>query len=558
MDNRGRSVALVPLLEARVDPNARGPLVAAAALLMGVVGLVLLIACANVANVMLAKSAERRREMGVRLCLGAGTGRLVRQLLTESLLVAALGGLLGLAGAHWATHFLWTLRPASNIPVALDLTPDSGVLAFTLLVTVLTGLAFGLAPALDAARTDLVAVIKENTHAAHGAGGLRLREFAVVSQVAAALVLLVAAGLFLRSLRNAQGTHPGFRVDGVLMAPLEVGFAGYSEQRGRAFYREAQRRGAALPGATQAVLAQFAPLSGGLGKTVLPSERAAAPDASGMLVQTNVVSSGYFEVLGIALMRGRDFGVTDTQDTPRVVIVNQTLAERLWPGQEALGQRLRFAGEDVDREIVGVARTVRYNSPAESPTPYLYLPLEQEYTPWAVLHVASAGDPARLSGALRGELRAMDPALPVFDVLTLRETLVRSLWPARMGALLLLAFGGLGLLLAALGVYGVMAKNVTARRREIGIRLALGSLRRDVERLVLVQSLRLVGYGLGVGLLLVLVCMRLFAGLLYGVPAADPLTLTAMTVVLLLAAVLATLLPARRAARLEPVNALRG
>lgn len=558
-DNRGRSIALVPLLEARIDPNARGPLLAAAALLLGVVGLVLLIACANVANVMLAKSAERRREMGVRLCLGAGSGRLVRQLLTESLLLAVLGGALGLVAAHWATGFLWTLRPASNIPVALDLAPDSGVLAFTLLVTLLTGLAFGLAPALDAARTDLVAVVKESTSATRGAGGgLRLREFAVVSQVAAALFLLVAAGLFLRSLRNAQGTDPGFRVEGIVVAPLEVGFAGYSEQRGRAFYREAQRRGASLPGAGQAVLAQFAPLTGGLGKTVLPSERAADPETSGLLVQTNVVSCGYFQALGIALVRGRDFTTSDTAATSPVAIVNETLATRLWPGQEVLGRRFRFTGEDVDREIVGVARTVRYNSPAEAPTPYLYLPLEQEYAPWAVLHVAGSGPAGALASALRTELRALDPALPVFDVLTLRETLVRSLWPARMGALLLLAFGSLGLLLAALGVYGVMAKNVAARTREIGIRLALGSLRRDVQRLVLMQSLRLVAYGLGVGLLLVLGSMRLFAGLLYGVPTADPLTLASTSAVLLLAASLACLLPARRAAHLEPAQALRG
>lgn len=554
--NKDRSVTLVPLLQARLDPNLRGPIVAASALLAAVVGCVLLIACANVTNLLLARAAARRREMVIRLALGASRGRLVRQLLAESLLLAGVGSLLGLALAAWATRALWALRPPSNVPIALRLEADTGVLLFTLGVALVAGLASGLTPALQSARSDLVGVLKEQATAVSHTRALGLRNVLVAVQVALSVFLVIAATLFVRSLGRAQSIDPGFRVDHMLLVPLEVGLQGYSEQRGRAFYKQVVSDAEALPGVISASTSQSAPLDGGQPRRLLIEGRD-APDADGLPVLTNIVGPGYFETLGIPLLQGRDFSPGDTAGAPPMVIVNDTLARRLWPDESALGRRVRFANEDTPREIVGVTRTCKHSSLGEPPRPFLYLPLSQNYAPWGVLYVHTRGEPAGMLPALRDVVRRVDPDLPVFGATTFSEGLKRYLWPARMGAAILGFFGLLGGVLAVVGVYGVVAKAAAQRTREIGIRLALGGQRGDVLRLVLRRGVGVVASGLLLGLLAALASTRALSGLLFGVAPTDAPSFVGALAALSLVALAAIYLPARRASRADPVASLR-
>jgi predicted permease len=563
VDNKGRSASAVSLLEARLNPGGQGggQIVQLSVLLMTVVGIVLLIACANIANLLLARATRRRKEIAVRLALGAERLRLIRQLLTESLLLAFIGAVLGIGLAYGLLNVL--VGADLQLPVPLEeMTIDTRVLGYTALLTILTGILFGLAPALQASRPDVVPVLKNETVPAGASRtGLRsffsLRQVLVVSQVALSLISLVAAGLFLRSLKHAQGIDTGFETRGVLVMNVNLGREGYTPERGQLFYQHAVERLAGLPGVQRASVAQNAPLAGGFLRSVFP-EGADTTTRDRVLVQVNSVSPGYLDTLGIPLLRGRDFLDSDTTGAPLVVVVNETMAQRFWPGEEAIGKRFKFFGDNDYTTVIGIAKNAKYNGVAEDPTPFIYQPVRQNYTPNATLHIRAAGNAGGLGGAVRAAVLEIDPTLSVFNIRTLEEQVSNSLAGLRLNVIMLTTFGLLALLLASIGLYGVASYAVTQRTREIGVRMALGASASSVLRLVLGRGLTLVGIGVALGLALALVGSRFISpDVLPNVSVRDPLTFTATAVLLTAVALLANYLPARRATRIDPLIALR-
>ena len=564
VDNKGRSAAAVPLLDARLNPNGQGgaPVVQVSLILMTVVGIVLLIACANIANLLLARASKRRREIAVRLALGADRRRLIRQLLTESVVLSALGGGLGILLAYWLLAALRASDLPLPIPVNDGVSIDARVLAFTGLLSIVTGVLFGLAPAIQASRADVVPVLKnENVPTASGRRGLAsmlsLRQLLVISQVALSLISLAAAGLFLRGLNGASRIDTGFETRGVLVMTYNLGRDGYTPERGQLFYDRAIERATALPGVLRAAVAQSAPLGGGILRSVFP-EGQDTTTRDRVLVQVNSITPGYFETLNIPLVRGRAFASTDAPGTPLVVVINQTMAQRFWPGEDAIGKRFKFFGDQDYTTVIGIARDSKYNAVAEEPTPYIYQPLKQNYTPAATLHVRTAGDAGGLASAVRAAMREIDPTLSVFNVRTLEEQVADSLVPMRTNVIVLAAFGALALLLASVGLYGVASYSVSQRTREIGVRMALGAQRSSVLLLVLVRGLLLVAAGIVIGGIAALVLASFVPSEL--VPTTnprDPLTLVGTSAILALVAAIATYLPARRATRIDPLVALR-
>jgi macrolide transport system ATP-binding/permease protein len=564
VDNTGRSANAVPLLEARLNPNGQGPnvLVQQSTVLMVVVGIVLLIACANIANLLLSRASKRRREVAIRLALGARRSRLVRQLMTESLLLALLGGIAGLALASWTL----TAIVAAELPLPFPVDPkalslDPRVLAFTSALALLTGILFGLAPALQASRPDVVPVLKnELAPSAAGHRGLRglvsLRQLLVVAQVAMSLIALIAAAVFLRELRNAQRIDTGFETRGVLVMNFNLLREGYTPERGATFYEQIVERAAALPGVQGAAIAQSPPLAGGFARSVFP-EGADTTTTGRILVQVNTVGLDYFRTIGIPLVRGRDFERGDTAEAPKVVIVNQTMAAQFWKGEDPIGKRFKFFGDADFTSVIGVARDSKYNGVAEDPQNYIYQPMSQNYTPQATLHVRTAGDAASLAGAVRAAARELDPSLSVFNVRTLAEQVSNSLQQLTMNVLMLAVFGALALLLASIGLYGVASYAVAQRTREIGVRMALGARPASVVGLVLGQGMVLVGIGLAIGLVVAYSAAGLMATLVQVVNPHDPLTFAATAAALGAVALLASYIPARRATRIDPLIALR-
>ena len=557
-DNTGRNVTLVPLAQATINPGFRGNIVAAGGLLMTIVALVLLIACANVANLLLARAAARQQEIAVRLSLGATRAQLIRQLLTEGTLLALLGGAAGLMLAYWAQDVLWSFRPPFLQPDAIDTRPDSRVLLFTLVIAVATGVLFGLAPAIQASRPDLVVELKERTSAPAGSRSpFSLRNILVVAQIALSLIALIGAGLFLRSLQNAQRINPGFDADRLATMSFDLGAQGYTEERGRQFQQRVLERAASVPGVQAATLASTVPLfAGGFARTVFLEGQDASDRRAGRLVQISVASSRYLETLGIALVRGRTISEIDRPNTPSAVVINETMAKRFWPDQDAIGKRFKFFGQDNFQQVVGIAKDSKYNFIGEDPTPYIYQATTQVYQPQLSLFV-KAPNPQAIIGTVRGEVQQLDRNLPLTGVFTLSEIFDQSLWAPRMGAWLLAVFAGLSLVLAVIGIYGVMAYCVSQRTRELGIRMALGASRADVVRLVVLQGLRLTIAGVIVGLAVSLAATRLIATLLFNVSPTDLVTFIAVPAILALAALGASYLPALRATRIDPVIALR-
>jgi macrolide transport system ATP-binding/permease protein len=562
-DNKGRSAGAVPLLDARLNPDGNGgaPVVQISMILMVVVGIVLLIACANIANLLLARATRRRREIAIRLALGAARLRLMRQLMTESVLLSTLGGVLGLLLAYWLLDVLVAADLQLPLPVDDTLTIDGRVLAFTGVLAILTGVIFGLAPAIQGSRPDVVPVLKNETVASGtGRGWMRfvsLRQALVVSQVALSLISLIAAGLFLRSLRDAQAIDTGFETRGVLVMNFNLGREGYTPERGQLFYDQVAERVEGLPGVLHAAVAQNPPLAGGFLRSVMP-EGADTTTQDRILVQVNSVGPGYLDTLDVPLLRGRDLAPTDTTGAPLVVVINETMAERFWPGQEALGKRFRFFGDEAFTTVVGIARNAKYNGVNEDPIPFIYQPVKQNYTPQAALHVRAAGDAGLLAGAVRRQVQEIDPTLSVFNIRTLEDQVADALAPLRINVIVLTTFGALALLLAGIGLYGVASYSVGQRTREIGVRMALGAQPSNVLRLVLGHGLLLVGVGLGVGLALAFVLAAAMpAGLLPNVSARDPWTFVATSGILGGVALLASYLPARRATRIDPLIALK-
>ena len=564
VDNKGRSATAVPLLEARLNPNGRGGnvLVQQSTVLMIVVGIVLLIACANIANLLLSRASKRRREVAIRLALGARRSRLVRQLMTESLLLSILGGLAGMALASWTLSAIVAAElplPFPVDPAALSLDPR--VLAFTTVLALLTGVLFGLAPALQASKPDVVPVLKNELVPSAGRqrgwrAFMSLRQALVIAQVALSLIALIAAGLFLRELRDSQRIDAGFETRGVLVMNFNLLREGYTPERGSTFYDQIVERAAGLPGVQGAAIAQAAPLAGGFARSVFP-EGADTTTTGRILVQVNTVGTGYFQTIGIPLVRGRDFTRADTAQSPKVVIVNQTMASQFWKGEEAIGKRFKFFGDADFTTVIGVARDSKYNGVAEDPQNFIYQPLAQNYTPQATLHVRTAGDAATLASAIRGVARELDPSLSVFNVRTLQEQVRQSLQPLAMNALMLTVFGALALLLASIGLYGVASYSVAQRTREIGVRMALGAQPSSVLALVLGQGMILVAVGLALGLVIAYSAAGFMSTLVVVVNPHDPLTFFSTAAGLGAVALLASYIPARRATRIDPLIALR-
>jgi predicted permease len=556
--NEQRNVQLVPLSQSAINPNQRELFVRASGVLTTVVGLVLLIACANVANLMLARASARRKEIAIRAALGAGRMRIIRQLLTESLLLSVLGGALGLFLAYWSLDLLWAFRPPFFNQDALSLKLDGRVLGFTMLLSVLTGIIFGLAPALQSTRTDLVTELKERSNPLNqGRRRFNLRNLLVVSQVALSLIALIGAGLFVRSLRNAQQLSPGFETEKMLVMSFDLGAQGYNETRGREFQRQVQARAETIPGVHSAALASSAPLNVGFMRSVFIEGQEPAPGGRGILTLVNSVSTKYFETMGMPVLKGRDFGDTDQENSVKVVIVNEAMARRFWPNDEAVGKRFKFFGDEFLTEVVGVVRNSDSVNLGEDPRPLAYLPLSQSYSPSATLQVRTDADPRALLSTVRREIQSLDPNLPLVAVSPISEVLDQVLWAPRMGAALLAIFGLLALMLAAVGIYGVLGYSVTQRTHEIGLRMALGAQRSDVLKMVVGQGMILTLIGVASGLAASFLLARFMASLLYGVAATDPVTFIGVSLVLLAVALMAAFIPARRATKVDPMIALR-
>jgi predicted permease len=552
-ENRGRSVALRPLSDAAFTGFGRPTALLGSGLLMGIVGLVLLISCSNVANLLLARAAARRQEIALRLALGAGRARLVRQLLTEAVLLALAGGALGTALAVAGTRVLTSFLPADVTLNFVELRLDARVLGFTLVLSVLTGLVFGLAPAWQSSRVDVVEGLKEEGRSA-GPSRRRvgLRGALLVGQVAFSLIALVTAGLFLRSMERAYDIDPGFdtKRGGILL--ISPGQAGYDRPRSEQLYLEARARVSALPGVEAMTWATNLPFWARLSRGVLIEGQPAAQDAKGAMTLVNTVDLAYFETTGIALSAGRDLSETDVETSVPVAIVNEAFARRHWPGRDPLLERFRFAGEERIRQVVGVARNANYQALGEAAQPCVYLPLRQNFSDAVVLYVRTRGDPPPVLAEVQREIRGLDPALWVGDVRTLAKVLDQALFGARMGAGLLGVFGLLALGLASIGLYGVLAYLVRLRRREVGVRMALGANGRSIVALILRQGIGLVAMGVVLGLVGSLLVGRALSSLLYGLSPADPVSLAGATAVLLAVATLACYLPAQDASRVDP------
>jgi predicted permease len=544
-----------------LHPEASTPVTAFTAVLMTVVALVLLIVCVNVANLVLARAAGRAVELAVRQSLGAGRGRLIRQLLTENLLLSLAGAAGGLAMAWWSTRLLMASRLPVPVPVALDLSVDLRVLAFTIVAAVAATLGFGMVPALTASRVDLVPALKGSSGGRPRQG--RLRSAFLIAQVSMSILLLVTAGLFVRSFRNAQNLDTGFEPEGVLTASIDVETRGYPRARALELYRSLVERLEARPGIQSANLVDIVPLTLSNTTAYLLRDGDAAP-ARGERpptpqVYVNAVGPGHFQTLRIPTIAGRDFTHQDGESTAAVAIVNETLARQFWPGQPAVGQRLRSLGGN-DRtllEVIAVVGDSKYVTVGEPPRPFLYRPLAQQYTPRVTILVRSAEGTAATIAAMKQDVRALDPGLSLFNVETLVDATSISLLPARVAGTLLGALGLLALALAALGIYGVLSFLVRSRTREIGIRVAIGATPRAVAAMVVRQAMTwtIAGTAIGVGLALALT--RFLETFLYGISPTDPWTYATVTVVLALVAGAAALAPAVRACRMEPLAALR-
>src|SRR6266849_4694367 len=557
-DNKGRTVVLFPLNESALGINQRRQFSLAGGILMGVVGLVLLIACVNLANLLLAQAAKREKELSIRAALGAGRARLVRQLLTESTLLSLLGGAAGLLVAFWGRKLLWSFRPPFLPDGSIDLAFDGRVLGFTFLVSILTGLIFGIIPAIKASSTDLNEVLKIG-----GRGGAlgwthnRMRSLLVISEIALALVALVGSGLFLRSMQNAQQFNPGFESKKLFQLFFDLGALRYDADHGQQFFRDAIDRAKSIPGVAAAAVSSNGIFGGGLAGTVFREGEQTDPNNRGTLVNLDDVTPGHFDTLRIPFLRGRDFTEFDRENTTPVVIINEATANLLWPGQEALGKRFSIVTTPTMLQVVGVVATSIVSRIGEDPQPVAYFPMRQQYSPFATLVVRTTGNPESVLAAVRTQVQQLDKNLALTNGLTVQQLLAQGLWPARMGAALLGLFGFLALILASIGIYGVLAYSVAQRTAEIGIRMAMGAQPAQVLRLVLSQGMRLAALGAAVGLVAAFPVARLASGLLYSVSAADPITYGGITFLLMSVALLACYIPARRAARIDPLVALR-
>ncbi len=552
--NRGRAITILPESESRVPPELRGTVIGFLSLLLAGFALVLLICCVNVANLLLARGAARVRDVAIRVSLGASRARLVRQLMTESVALAALGCGGAIFVTYVAARLLARFRPPGDL--ALDVGVDWRVLGFAVAAAVVAAAIFGLAPALNLTRLGASAALKDGALAAVGKRRFGLRGSLIAAQVSVSLVLLVCAGLFLRSLQHAATVDPGFDADNVVIASFDLRTQGYTEPRSRAFYAELAERLAGLPGVRAVTLAQRVPLSGDGGRRRAGVEGYEPQPGEDMEFNFNVVGPEYFEVMRVPLVRGRGFTEADREGAPQVAVVNEAFAARYWPGQDPIGRRFTSFSGATSIEIVGVARDGKYQMLTEAPLPYIYRPFLQDYEEMT-LHVRVERDADGFLPLLRREIRAIDSQLPIVRLASMRSATAFATFPQRVAATLLGGCAMLALLLAAVGLYGVVAYAVSQRTREIGIRMALGAGRQAVVRMVLAGSMKVVGLGLTIGFVLSLAAGRAVESFLGEVSPADPIALVAGPLVMIACALVASWLPARRAARIDPMRALR-
>ncbi len=558
--NLGRTVELASISDAALGINERSQLVRAGGVLMSVVALVLLIACVNLANLLLAQAAQREKEIGVRAALGASSTRLIRQLLIESLTLALAGGIAGLLVAYWGRNALWSFRPPFLGAASIDLSFDLKVFGFTACISIVTGLMFGIVPAIKLSRTNLSETLKAGGRAASaGAGHNRLRGLLVASEISLATVALIGSGLFIRSMQAAQNMDVGFDSKHTAFIGLNPGAQHYGQSGGEQFYRDAIGNARTIPGVIAASVASLVPVAGGTGVllTTFPEGQPQNSTYRGSLIAYNDITPGYFETLRIPFLKGRDFNEFDRDQSNLVAIVNHAAAKLVWPNQDALGKRFTIVQHTELYEVVGVVVDSVINNVGEDPTPMIYRPMEQEYAPAASIIVRTSGEPGKLLGAVRGRVQTLDKNMSLSNSSTIQDQIEQGLWASRMGAALLSIFGGLALALASIGIYGVMSYSVVQRTQEIGIRMALGARAGDVLRLIMRQGMLLSLIGACAGMLAALLLGTLIAGLLYGIKPQDPVTLASVTVALSTVAVLACYVPARRATRVDPLVALR-
>ncbi|HEY6391993.1 MAG TPA: ABC transporter permease [Bryobacteraceae bacterium] len=531
----------------RLREQFESPLV----ILMAVVGIVLLIACANIANLLLARASARSKELAVRLALGASRVRLLRQLLTESLLLGLLGGVLGLVFALWGAHLLLTFLPGGRVPLSLEVRLDARLLVFGFAISVLTGILFGLAPALQATKHSLAPALKNERATRFGLGKLL-----VIAQVALSLILLVGAGLFIRTLQNVKAIDAGVRVENVLLASMDPALNGYTPAQVKSFYQQLTERIRALTGVNSAGFAQAPLLSGNYSMVGLRVPGRPDPP-QGRSILVNDITPNFLETAGIAIVAGRDFRSDDVPASPAVAIINEAAARYFFGGDNPLGKRAQLGRQDL--EIVGVAKDAKYRSVREETPRTAYLDFDQQPRPNSnrTLYVRTARDAIQMAAAVRHEVQALDKDLPLFNVKTFAGQRDESLAEERLIATLSGFFSSLALLLACIGLYGVMAYGVVRRTREIGIRMSLGAQRPTVLWMMFRETLVLVLAGIAVGIPAVLSVARLVRNQLFGVTPADAGTLTVATLILLAVGMLAGYIPALRAARVDPMIALR-
>jgi putative ABC transport system permease protein len=527
--------------------------------LLGAVGFVLMIACANVANLLLARAAARQKEIAIRAAMGASVSRIARQLLTESVVLALAGGAAGLLMAAWAIDLLARFGPA-DVPRLDEINLDPSVLGFTLLVSMVTGVLFGLAPAFQIRRVNLNEALKESSgRTSRGREGRRLRSLLVVFEIASAVVLLVGAGLLINSFVRLLRIPPGFNPEGVIIAQTTLPRARYPKpEQSKAAHRQVLERLSALPGVKEVGAASTLPLidDWSIGFIIDGRSTDSINVANGA-----IVSDGYFQAMGIELKRGRTFGTEDREDTTPVIAVNETMARAFWPDTDAIGKRIMWGGWPGNKwlTIVGVVADVKISSLEAEAKPTIYMPMFQYPRSRSnVVYVARAeGDTASLASGMRAEIRAVDSELPVYDIRSMNQIIRESVSQRRFTMMMLGVFASAAMLLAAVGIYGVMSYSVTQRTREIGVRMALGATRSDVLGMVVGQGMALALAGTVAGLAAAIALTRLMKSLLYGVSATDPMTFTGVSAILILVALLACYLPARRAAKVDPQIALR-
>lgn len=549
---------------ARPQPNEANVLPVVSAFFLLLAGTVLLVACVNVANILLVRALGRQREFAVRTSLGAGRGRLIRESVVESMVLAVLGGVLGIALGGYACGLLERLGTQLDLPIRLEFGLDWRVFAYTFAVTLATGLFVGIVPALRASRANVSEILHEGGRSGTaGAWQRRLQNVLVVGQIAGSLVLLITAGLFVRSLERAQSMDLGFDPDNVVNLSMDAHMIGFDETRARAFYDQLLSEVRALPGVQSASLSACVPFGYVHAQAKVRAERARAEadEESVPELYYNTVDPGYFDNLRVALVKGRGLRESDTRDAPRVAVVNETMARRLWPDADPLGQRFVMGGGDSPTvvEVVGVVRDGKYLEPTDDNVSYFFLPLAQQYVSYQTLQVRSSVAAGVMLREIEKVIHTLAPELPTWDAGTMKSALngINGLFLFRLGAALAAIMGLLGLVLAAVGLYGVVAYSVSQRSQEIGIRVALGARNEHILHLVLMQGLIIVAVGIAGGLLLAGVVGQVLKSLLVGVSPYDPLTFIVVSVLLVGVAAIANLVPAARALRVDPIVALR-